>query len=152
MPNPGLSPAVQQALARRGMGQPTAALDQTSPGAAMANPAPPPAASQPSAPQMAAPAPAPKFTAANQDDAIVLALIEKMQNNDKLKKEQSKMGSAPQVGDPNAPMGGGSMNSFQSSDPFTMPKESKTTYMGLSDPFEMAPSMPTSQMQGGYPF
>lgn len=105
MQNPGLSPAVQEAIQRRQQGNPQPALNQVSPQAAMAQPMPQPATdsslNKSSAPQSM---PQEKWTPTNQDDAIVAALIEKMKNNDKLRKEQATMAAQPS---PQPGQGGG---------------------------------------------
>lgn len=96
MPNPGMSPAVQQALQRRQ--QSTPMMDQTSPQAPMQDQAPQPMnpseMTQAAAPSQAQGQPAqkqPKFEPQTQEDLIVQALIEQLKNNNKLKKEQAKM-------------------------------------------------------------
>lgn len=117
--NPGLAPAVQAALQRRGSSVPT--LGQVSPGAAMANPVPQPMnpsemtqASAPSGtPTPTAPT-LPKFEPQDRTDLITVALIEQMKNDNKLVKEQTKMSQAapqpspqPAAPAPMPPMGGG---------------------------------------------
>jgi hypothetical protein len=134
--NPAMNPAVQQALARRGIGsaaQGQGALTQVSPGAAMANPVPQPMnpseMTQASAPQ-GGPTPTapqmPKFQPQDRTDLITLALIEKMKNDGKMAKEQTKMGATPAPAPSEAPaapstdmstplpMGGGSATTFTS--------------------------------------
>ena len=146
--NPGQSAAVQAALARRGgsaAGQ--GALTQVSPGAPMQNPVPQPMnlsemtqASAPSgSPTPQAPT-APKFQPQDRTDLITLALIEQMKNDNKLTKEQAKMGATPAPSEPlmptepamTSPMGGG--NEFSAS--WNQPTPST--------------SMPTSQKQSDY--
>ncbi len=118
MQNPGMSPEVQQALQRRGLGTPI--IGQVSPDAAMSNPVPQPMnpsemtqASAPSGtPTPTAPT-LPKFEPQDRTDLITVALIEQMKNDNKLVKEQKKMAQSPQptpqptVPTPMAPMGGG---------------------------------------------
>lgn len=137
MPNPALSPEIQQAMQRRQQGQPTPALNQVSPQAPTSNPVPQPMNSsemnKASSPQ-GTPAPQqPKWQPQTQDDLIVSALIEKMNNNDKLKKEQLKMSQQPM------PMGGGY-------------PQKKSTSMGggfnLSPGFQQP--MSVNQMQSDY--
>lgn len=119
--NPGLSPAVQEALQRRGMSTSGAPqLNQVSPDAAMQNPV-----AQPQAPsdmgmggggmtggggmpqqgmpaQGASPA-KPKFEPTNQEDFIISTLAEQLKRSHDLKKEQNKMASPidqPSIGAP----------------------------------------------------
>lgn len=138
--NPGLSPAVQEAFARRQQGAPTPAMGQVSPGAAMANPVPQPMPqsqlTQASAPQGAPTGEAlkaPKFEPQDRTDLITLALIEQMKNDSKLEKEKTKMAESqpsPQPSQP--PVGGGSpIGGFSLSPGFTQP-------------------MAVNQMQGNY--
>lgn len=130
--NPSMSPEIQQAMARRQMGAPSPQLNQVSPDAAMQNSVPQPMNPSAMIASSAPPAPAgkPSYTPQNQDDMIVSALIEQLGNSHKLKKEQMKMSS-------------GQMSAPQ-------PPPTPTQPMG--DSFGQAPSMPTSQMQGGSPF
>jgi len=134
--NPGLEPEVQQAIQRRQGPQP--ALNQVSQGASNAPKMPPPTtpsqispAPQASQPQQAQAPAKPKYEAQNQDDLIVMALIEKMKTNDKMKKEQITMSAqpAPQAGN-SKPMGG---SNFSMSSGFEQP-------------------MSVNQMQGDYNF
>lgn len=109
--NPAMNPAVQQALARRGgaaAGQ--GALTQVSPGAPMANPVPQPMnpsemtqASAPSGGATPTAPTAPKFQPQDRTDLITLALIEQMKNDNKLTKEQTKMGAIPTPPSPSTP-------------------------------------------------
>lgn len=132
MPNPGMSPEVQQAIQRRQGSQPT--LNQRSPQAAQISPVPAPQdPSKASSPQDAKP---PKYEAQNQDDLIVMALIEKTKNNDKFKKEQLEMNKQPAPQKPSSPpqaptppMGGGGFS--------------------LSPGFSMSPMNKQSDYQGG---
>lgn len=109
--NPGLSPAVQEALQRRGMSTSGAPqLNQVSPDAAMQNPvAQPPAPSDMGGgspmPQqgMAQGQPKPKFEPTNQEDFIISTLSEQLKRSHDLKKEQMKMSnpiSQPSIGQP----------------------------------------------------
>jgi len=108
--NPGLSPAVQQAMQRRS-GSP--ALSQVSPQAPMANPVPEPAnpssLNQTSAPPSEQAPKLPKFEPQNRKDLIVTALVEQLENENKLEKEQMKMAQqpAPEPAPMQAPVGGG---------------------------------------------
>lgn len=137
--NPGLSPAVQEAFARRQQGAPAPAMGQVSPGAAMANPVPQPLPqsqlTQASAPQGAptgAPA-TPKFEPTNAHELVVSALVEEMKNNTKLEKEKLKMAQVQPAPQPA---------------PQTLPP------MGGGTPFSLSPGftqpMAVNQMQGNY--
>ena len=111
MPNPGLSPAIQQAMQRRGMGSPDAQLNQTSPQAAMANPGgqPPNPSELNQSPQVQPSAP--KFEPGNEQEFIVAALAERLKDIGKTEKEKLKLASGqaqPSQPQPSAPaMGGG---------------------------------------------
>ena len=79
--NPGMSPAVTEALQRRS-GSSTPQLSQTSPDARMQSQVPQPmpqgemtSTSNPPA-QTGAPAPSQKYEPQNQEDLVVMALIE----------------------------------------------------------------------------
>lgn len=101
--NPGLTPAVQQALQRRA-GAPQ--LSQVSPQAPMQNTVPQPMnpseMTATSNPPASTSAPSQKFEPQNQDDMIVMALIEHLKNNTKLKKQEMELSNpSPQA------MGGG---------------------------------------------
>lgn len=110
--NPAMSPAVQEALQRRGMsmGGSTPQLNQVSPDAAMQNPvAQPPAPSDMSSvgsmPQqgMAQGQPKPKFEPTNKEEFILSTLAEELKRSHDLKKEQMKMSnpiSQPSIGQP----------------------------------------------------
>lgn len=130
-PNPGMTPEVLDAIRRRSQ---TPQIQQVSPQARVANPVPPPpqdlnkASSPPNAPQ-------PKFQPQTQDDLIVMALTEKLKNNDKLKKEETKM-QIPQTPSPQA-MGGGGMH--------TMPGGSM-----MPDNMMGSQPMPRTSMQSDY--
>lgn len=117
--NPGLSPAVQEAMQRRGMsmGGSTPQLNQVSPDAAMQNPV-----AQPQAPSdmgmggggmpsgggmpqqsVAQGSAKPKFEPTNQEDFIISTLAEQLKRSHDLKKEQNKMSSPipqPSIGAP----------------------------------------------------
>lgn len=109
-PNPGMSRQVQQALGRR---QDAGALNQMSPQAAQANPVPAPAP-QSSLNKASAPADRPpqqtqKYQAQNQEDLIVEALIEQLNNIQEERKDRAKMPPMPPQGQPTpqvAPQGG----------------------------------------------
>lgn len=102
--NPGMSPEVQQAFARRQMGAtPTPALNQMSPQAAGAPPVPPPMPQSEMTKASAPPqAPAQKFQAKDRKDLIVMTLVEQLKNDNKLDKEQATMAQPSPM-----PMGGG---------------------------------------------
>lgn len=96
-----MSQAVQQAMARRGMGGQTPQLSQVSEQAPMQNPVPQPepasAANKQSAPQVSAPQQS--YKPQNQQDMIVNALIEQLKNTNKLETEKMKMSQAqPSMG------------------------------------------------------
>lgn len=106
--NPGLSPEVQQALARR-MGQPPVAptIGQVSPQAAMQqqvmqpmNPSEINAASSP--PNISPNQTSQKFQPADRKDLIVKALVEQLENENKADEQRAQLYAAMQ------PMGGGS--------------------------------------------
>ena len=105
--NPSQSPAVQEALQRRGMGMggSTPQLSQTSQQAPMQQQTPQPM--NPSDMNMASAmpqgatgqaAPSQKFQAQNSRDMALMALAEHVKNQDSLDKEKLKMGSmAPMI-------------------------------------------------------
>lgn len=136
MENPGLSPEVQQALARR-MGQPPVAptIGQVSPQAAMQNQVMQPmnpsevnAASSP--PNVSPNQTSQKFEPTDRKDLIVQALVSQLENENKAEKQQAQLGAAMGGGNPypmTKPMGGG----FSMSPGYEQP-------------------MPISQMQGDY--
>lgn len=95
MANPALTPAVSQALNRRGMGANAGALDQTSTAQQPMNPS---QMTQGSAPQGTPVPSAPKFEPANESEFIVSALSERLKEIGKSDKEKMKMASAPQMG------------------------------------------------------
>ncbi len=143
MTNPGMTPAVQQALERRGMGASMqsgqGALTQVSPGAAMQNPVPQPTNAPSASGQSAVPAaPQDKFIPKTQEDFIVAALTEQLKNSHSLKKEEMKMAQGAAV-----PMGGGQM--------ITQPQPQKRDYFSLSTP-GMNETMANSNKQSSYPF
>jgi len=121
MVNPALSPAVMQALRRRGIGSDSPTITQVSPDARVPNPIPQP--TNPSAmPTQDMPAAgsipsAPKFSPQSQDDMIVMALIEKMKNNGKAAQE------------PIAPMGGGMQAPQMSKSPKQMQTDPLRRYV-----------------------
>jgi hypothetical protein len=90
--NPGTSRAVQQALQRR---QNAGALNQMSPQAAQPNPVPVPATqsslNKASAPSDRPPQQTQKFQAQNQEDLIIEALVEQLNNIQEAKKDKAKM-------------------------------------------------------------
>lgn len=103
-------------------------------------------------------APKQEFQPSTQDDLIIMTLTEQLGRNDKLKKEQMKMG-APQpapmapttpqtppspAGQPEA-MGGGAAYSFQ-------PGQGPGRAMGGGDPMTPYQSVSPRQQQGNYPF
>lgn len=140
-----MSPEVLQALQRRS-GAPTPQLNQMTPGSAGApdipQPMPMSEMTQASAPPQSEPVQQSKFQASNQDDAIVLALIEKMKNNDKLKKEQTQMAPqpAPAPQAPPSPMGGGGQSYHQ----YNKGGGGFSLSSGYDQP------MPVNQMQSNY--
>lgn len=147
MANPGLSPEILEAMKRRQMGAPAPALNQTSPGAAMSQPLPPPMpqsemtqASAPSGPPTGQPAQTPKFQAQDRKDLIVQALVEQLDNDNKLDKEKSKMATAQPSPMPEAPMGGGM--------PYAYQKPMGGGNFSMSPGYEQP--MPVNQMQGDY--
>jgi hypothetical protein len=106
--NPGLSSAVQEALARRSGGSPTPQLSQVSPDARMANPGVPPpmASSQMTAtsnPPAQNPTQSQKYSPQNQDDLIVMALIEHLKGSTQLQKEKMKLGQGQLPSTPQTP-------------------------------------------------
>ena len=143
MPNPGLSPEIQEAIKRRQGGQaPTPALNQVSPGAANASqmPAPMPQAQMSSPGIDSQPPKMPRLEPQDRIDLITVALVEQMKNDAKLEKEKGKMARgetqkppAPAPQAPTAPQG---------------------APMGGGSPFSMSPGfqqpMPVNQMQGNY--
>lgn len=104
-----MHPAVQDALSRR-YGAPTPQLSQVSQGAPMQGdmPLPPMNPSDlqgSSTPSGQAKPAAQKYQAQNQTDLVLMALTEFLKNEQKFKKEQSTMGSAPQLSQAPAGMG-----------------------------------------------
>lgn len=116
-----MSPAVAQALQRRGMGAGTPQINQTSPDARQANPVSQP--TNPSDVQSIGQVPQvgnQEFTPSTQDDLIVSALIEQLGRNNKLQKEQVAMGGGVMPTQMNVPMvGGGTSKS---------PKQQQSSY------------------------
>ena len=106
--NPGMSPAVQAALARRNTGGPVPQLQQTSPSMPMASGTPPSPIPQ-SAMTKSSGVPKPPKTGSlsyapqNQSDQIVSALIETLKGNKALDKEKLKMAQGIQPPQPQAP-------------------------------------------------
>jgi len=94
--NPGLSPAVQEAISRRGgTGGQSPQMNQVSPDARTPN-----VVSQPTNPsdiQTAGVPSTPKqeFQPTTQDDLIILTLTEQLGRNNKLEKEKMKMSTEP---------------------------------------------------------
>ncbi len=141
--NPGQSPAVSAALARRNTGGPVPQLQQVSPQAPMASgpvPSPMPQSAMdkkstiPTTPK----SPAQKFEPQNQQDALVMSLIEQMKTNNKLQSEKLKVaqGQSIQPSTPQAPQ---------------MPMNQTPPQNMGSGVFGSPTSMPTSAMQGGNP-
>lgn len=83
----GIHPAVQEALARRGLGQQAPMMDQGG-----TPPLPSPAS------QMGAPMPqGDKFVPKDTHELLVSTLAESLKNEYKLKSEEAKFGQAPMV-------------------------------------------------------
>ncbi len=153
--NPGQSPAVQAALARRS--EAPGQLGQVSQQAPMQNPVPempnPSDANKSSAP---ATAPAQKWEPQNQQDFIISALAEQLKNSHKLEMEKTKipqpsMGAMPvaQSQPPMTPPMSGMPAGGGNSDMFSTPKDSSANYFDMSVPSMFSP-MSTSQKQNQY--
>lgn len=154
--NPGMSPEVMEAMARRQGGESSPALQQQSPGAPSAQPMPAPIPqgdmTQASGPQGAVTPEAPsmpKFEPQDRQDLITLALIEQLKNDGKMLKEQGKMAAgtpqtppapAPQAG---AAMGGGGGMSYN----YQRPMGGGGNGFSMSPGYDSQP-MARSQMQG----
>lgn len=137
--NPGMSPAVQAALARRNTGGPVPQLQQVSPSMPMASGTPPSPIPQSAMTKSSAmPAqpkqPSQKFQPQNQQDMLVMSLIEQMKNNSKLEQQKLKVASGQSV-QPPAPQ---------------VPQFNQTPPQNSGNVFG-APSMAVSSMQGGNP-
>lgn len=140
--NPGTSPAVSAALARRNTGGPVPQLQQVSPQTPMASgqvpsPMPQSAMTKSSAMPAQPKAPSQKFQPNNQQDMLVMALTEQMKTNSKLESEKLKaaQGQSIQPSIPQVPQ-------FNQTPP-------QNTGSGV---FGSPTTMPTSSMQGGSPF
>ena len=138
----GMTPELNQAIARRA-GQPgQPALGQTSPTAPTASPVPAPAPlppSQASAPTDAQAVKMPKFEPQNRKDLITLALVEQLKNENKLDKEKAQLGAQP------------SPEPAQAS---AAPQAAPSTGGGGVQGFSLSPGfeqpMARNQMQGDY--
>lgn len=140
MGNPGLSPAVQAALARRNTGGPVPQLAQVSPSMPMASGTPPSpipqsamtkSSAMPSQPK----APSQKYQPQNQSDMITQALVEQLKSNNALDKEKLKVATGGQAFAPSTPQ---------------VPQFNQTPPQNSGNVFG-APSMAVSQQQGGNP-
>ncbi len=143
--NPGMSPAVSAALARRNTGGAVPQLQQVSPSMPMASGTPPSpipqsamtkSSAMPSQPK----APSQKFEPQNQQDMLVMALTEQMKNNTKLEQQKLKVAQGqsiqpaiPQVPQFNSPPPQNSGNVFGS--PTTM----ATSNMQAGNPLSAGP-------------
>lgn len=140
--NPGLSPAVQQALGRRGLGAAgdQGALTQVSSQAPMQSPLPQPNTPsdvpQGSAPQVSA---AQKWQPQTQSDFIVGALAEQLKNSQKMETEKMKLSQGSGIPQPSA----GVLPAAQTASGGGSP---------MKDYFSLSPA-PLAKMnqQGGYP-
>lgn len=140
--NPGQSPAVSAALARRNTGGPVPQLQQVSPTAPMASgpvpsPIPQSAMDKSSAMPAQPKAPSQKFQPANQQDMLVMSLVEQMKNNNKLEQQKLKVAN----GQPITPQPTAPQLSFNQAPP-------QNAGGGV---FGSPTSMSTSSMQGGNP-
>lgn len=107
--NPGMDPAVQEAIQRR-MGTPTPQLSQVSSGAAMQSGQMPPPMPQSEMTATSNPpagagigastgsVPSQKFEPQDKIDMIVMSLLEYLKNDQKLKKEEIQMSQVPAIG------------------------------------------------------
>lgn len=93
MNNPGLTPAVQMALQRRGGGTPQ--LNQVSPQAPMQNAVPQPMNSSEmtasSNPELQTKRPSDKYQPKNRGDIAIMALAEYLKNDQQIQKEALKL-------------------------------------------------------------
>jgi len=96
--NPGMSPAVAEALQRRGMSPNPSQMGQVSPGAPMANPVDQPLPTSELPQNSPQGVPKQEFSPQTQDDIIVQGLIKQLTNNNSLEKEKNKMNQVPQMG------------------------------------------------------
>lgn len=136
-----MTPAVRAALARRGMGAPAPQLQQVTPNAptpnapVAPNPIPQSAMTKSSAMPTQPQQPSQKYQPQNQSDQIVLALTEQLKNNNQLEREKLKVAQGQSI-QPPVPQ----VPQFNQ----TPPQNSGSGIFG-------APSMATSNMQGGNP-
>jgi len=138
--NPGLSPAVQAALARRNMGAPIPQLQQVSPSMPMASGTPPSpipqsamnkSSAMPSQPK----APSQKYQPQNQSDMITQALVEQLKNNNKLEQQKLKVAQGQSIQPPTP----------------QVPQFNQTPPQNSGNVFGSTTSTATSNMQGGNP-
>jgi hypothetical protein len=139
--NPGQSPAVAAALARRNTGGPVPQLQQVSPSMPMASGTPPSPIPQSAMDKSSAipttpKAPSQKYQPQNQSDMITQALIEQLKGNNQLEKEKLKVAQGQSIQPPTP-----QVPSFNQASP-------QNAGSGV---FGAPASMSTSQMQGGNP-
>lgn len=140
MNNPGLSPAVQAALARRNMGAPIPQLSQVSGQVPMASgqtpqPMPQSAMTKSSTIPNQPKAPSQKFQPTNQQDMLVMSLIEQMKNNNKLEAQKLKVAQGQSIQPPTP----------------QVPQFNQTPPQNSGNVFGSPTTMATSSMQGGNP-
>lgn len=149
--NPGMSPAVQQAMQRRGIGASAPQLSQVSAQAPMQNPLPQPSNPSDASKSSSIPAAAPqKWQPQNQQDFVVSALVEQLKNTNSLEKEKLKMAQQPPIPQPSIgalptaqtapsqasplPMGGGGSSYGWDNPMFSGKNTESTPYFDLSQP------------------
>lgn len=139
--NPGQSPAVSAALARRNTGGPVPQLQQVSPSAPMASgqvpsPMPQSAMTKSSAVPTTPKAPSQKYQPTDQASMIAMALTEQMKSLTSLEKEKLKVQQGQSI-QPAAPQ---------------VPQFNQTPPQDSGNVFGSPTSMATGSMQGQSPF